>query len=53
MNGKRGGFLERVFAIERQFYDSIPVTNAYSKLLLRTFVWFLLFWTVYYIFTSL
>lgn len=53
MNGERGGLLERLFATERQFYDSLPVKNIYSKLLVRTFVWFVLFWTVYYIFTGL
>jgi len=46
MNGERGGLLERLFAAERQFYDRVPVKNVYSKLVFRTVVWFLLFWTV-------
>ncbi|WP_171908253.1 hypothetical protein [Natrialba sp. SSL1] len=44
--------LQRLFRAERQFHAMAPIKDIYSKLFLRTLLWFAFFTFVYFMLTG-
>lgn len=53
MSDDRSSPLTRLFEAERQFYDRLPGRAIYSKLFVRSLLWFAFFSLVYTIVTGL
>ncbi|SER39033.1 hypothetical protein [Natrinema salaciae] len=53
MSDERTGLFAQLLEAERRFYERLPGEEIYSKLFVRTLLWFALFSALYTIATSL